>query len=136
MTILDKNKTIFSTLKIKVLLIFSLLLLLLPSVKIQGQKKETPCGTRILPEEVAMHKARVLPGHGDCTTINRINKTFQISLWICLDSLESEGISQEDIDGTIERLNRDFLPAGMQFQICQRQLMENFKWDSLVSYQR
>jgi hypothetical protein len=134
MTILDKNKTIFSTLKIKVLLIFSLLLLLLPSVKIQGQKKETPCGTRILPEEVAMHKARVLPGHGDCTTINRINKTFQISLWICLDSLESEGISQEDIDGTIERLNRDFLPAGMQFQICQRQLMENFKWDSLTVF--
>ncbi len=98
----------------------------------QAQKKETPCGTKLRASEIAAHKARILPGHGDCTTINKIDKTFQITLWICIDSLGSEGISANDIDGGMERLNRDFFPSGMKFEICQTNYMQNFQWDSLT----
>jgi hypothetical protein len=132
---LNINKTIFSTLKIKVLNVLVTFLWILLSLNSDAQRKDSPCGTRLRPEEIPMHRARVMPGHGDCTTINKVDKTFQISLWICLDSLGSQGIAQGDIDGTLERLNRDFLPAGMQFQICQTQLMENFKWDSLTVFE-
>jgi Pregnancy-associated plasma protein-A len=129
-----KYKTIFSPLTKKNLHLFIVFVLLFSTSSIFAQQKKERCGTRIEPQMMGILKSRVLPGHGDCTTINKIDKTFQISLWIAVNSQGATNISTADIDGALVRLNNDFLPSGMKFQYCKIENMENDRWDSLTVF--
>jgi hypothetical protein len=121
-------------LKIKRIQLYLTIGLLLFASILNAQGKKERCGTVIEPQMMGLHKSRVLPGHGDCTTINRIDKTFQISLWIAVNAQGATNISDADINGALTRLNNDFAPSGMKFQYCKQENMENDRWDSLTVF--
>ncbi len=72
------------------------------------------------------------PDQSSCTYINRVNRTLQISLHICLNSDGQPNVDQADIDDALERLNLDFKPCGLQFKYCLIQNMLDDRFDSLT----
>lgn len=117
----------------KLLKIILLQHLLLMTVVLFGQNKSHKCGT-VFPFGLEQRRAAMqVPLPTDqCGQINKVNKTFQISMHIAVNSLGIQNVDQADIDDAMEKLNNDFRPCGFQFQICTTQIMEDDRFDSLT----
>ena len=120
--------------KFKKIQLYLALVLSFFALNVHGQSKKQRCGTTVEPQIMGMQKSRQQSADGACTTINKIDKTFQISLWIAVNSQGATNISDEDINGALTRLNNDFAPSGMKFQYCKIENMENDRWDSLTVF--
>lgn len=113
--------------------IFFLQNLLLITAVLFGQNKIHKCGT-VFPFGLEQKRASVqVPLPTDqCAQINKVNKTFQISMHIAVNSLGIQNVDQAEIDDAMEKLNNDFRPCGFQFQVCKSQIMEDDRFDSLT----
>ncbi len=113
--------------------IFFLQNLLLITAVLFGQNKIHKCGT-VFPFGLEQKRAAVqVPLPTDqCAQINKVNKTFQISMHIAVNSLGIQNVDQAEIDDAMEKLNNDFRPCGFQFQVCKSQIMEDDRFDSLT----
>jgi Pregnancy-associated plasma protein-A len=111
---------------------YSLLtLLLFSAITVAAQQKVHWCGTVLRPEQKQAQLLRGIPGLSECHVINKIERTLQISLHIALNKSGSNGVDQADIDDAVVRLNQDFAPCGLQFQICEQEEMPDDRFDSL-----
>lgn len=113
--------------------IFFLQNLLLITAVLFGQNKIHKCGT-VFPFGLEQRRAAMqVPLPTDqCAQINKVNKTFQISMHIAVNSLGIQNVDQAEIDEAMEKLNNDFRPCGFQFQVCTTQIMEDDRFDSLT----
>jgi hypothetical protein len=60
-----------------------------------------------------------------------IDKKFSVVVHIVLDSLNKPGILEADIRANFDKLNADFAPICVSFEICDFDTVVNFKYNSL-----
>lgn len=110
------------------------LLVLVTQLSLAGlaQSKHKGCGTLLPNIQIMGLQAITVPEDPECTFINKVNRTLQISLHICLDSDGNPNIDMTIVDAALQRLNQDFAPSGLQFQYCTITYMENHELDDLT----
>jgi Pregnancy-associated plasma protein-A len=93
------------------------------------------CGTLCNASTNAVKANKIAsPWPSDCNHINKISKKLQVNIHIAQDLEGNTGISQSDINGGLLRLNQEFAPAGIQFEICKQHIMEDDRFDTLFIY--
>lgn len=97
-----------------------------------AQKIHSACGTQFPQSQVMGLQAITVNEDPHCTFINKVNRTLQISLHICLNSEGFAGIDMPTINEALARLNQDFAPSGLQFEYCVIDYMENHEHDGLT----
>jgi len=70
-----------------------------------------------------------MPGYFGCTYINRVERTLSVAVHIAEDSLGFTGYDLADLADAINKLNNDFEPIGISFEVCEINNMENFQFD-------
>lgn len=110
------------------------LILILTQLFIVGlaQHHNSSCGTKIPMSQIMGLQAITVPEDPECTFINKVNRTLQISLHICLNGNGGMGIMDADIQNALQRLNSDFSPCGLQFEYCTTTIMPNHEFDTLA----
>ena len=70
-----------------------------------------------------------MPGYFGCEVINKTDRTLPITVHIAEDSLGGTGYFFGDLDEAIDKLNIDFEPIGLSFEVCDIRIMENFQFN-------
>jgi hypothetical protein len=120
--------------------ILSLGILVISPGNIKGQASESDapvatfskCGTVITPAQVA--KEQISPGTPSLTYAPSycFGKTLSITVHVVLDSLGNANVTTGDILSSVAVLNQYFAPICMQFQVCQFNYIENYKYDRFL----
>jgi hypothetical protein len=97
-----------------------------------AQHHKTSCGTQIPEAHVMGLQNITMPDDPECTAIEQVNRTLQISLHICHNWYGLTGVTQATIDNALNNLNEDFAPCGLQFAICAIIEMPNYEFDTLT----
>ena len=87
------------------------------------------CGTEV-PRDYREAQQKFMPGYFGCNYINQTNRTISITVHIAEDSLGATGYSLANLDAAIDKLNVDFSPIGVSFEVCEVRNMENFQFDN------
>ncbi len=72
---------------------------------------------------------KFMPGYFGCTYINRVERTLSVTVHIAEDSLGATGYDLADLTDAINKLNNDFEPIGISFEVCEINNMENFQFN-------
>jgi hypothetical protein len=86
------------------------------------------CGTKIKPVNREAQKS-FIPGYFGCDVINSKDRTLQITVHICRDTLGSDNYDEDLLEPTIANLNELWQPIGIDFKICDIRYMDNFQFD-------
>lgn len=70
-----------------------------------------------------------MPGYFGCNYINKTSRTLAIAIHVAEDSLGATNYNLAELDPLIAKLNLDFSPIGVAFEVCQVNIMENFQFD-------
>ncbi len=73
-----------------------------------------------------------MPGYFGCESINKINRTLQITVHIARDSLGGTGYAAASLNAPLAYLNQVWAPIGIRFEICDIRYMDNFQFNEFV----
>lgn len=73
----------------------------------------------------------VLSSEARNTPLPCLNKKFSIVAHLVKDSTGKTNITEAAINGAIQRLNTDFAPICVSFEVCEYKTIENYQYDEL-----
>ncbi|HEX2935993.1 MAG TPA: M43 family zinc metalloprotease [Bacteroidales bacterium] len=89
------------------------------------------CGTTVLANQIQLESTLSIPALTPTQGLPKVNRNLSVAFYVVLDSLKRAGVTTNQIDDAIARLNTEFSPIGLQFHICSVNYVENYQFDNI-----
>ncbi|NEN23057.1 hypothetical protein G3O08_06035 [Cryomorpha ignava] len=89
------------------------------------------CGT-VIPHDYLESQKRAMPGYFGCEQINRVNRKISVLFQVIRDSVGGTGVTDANLEQSINRLNEIWAPTGISFEFCERRNLDNHQFNEFV----
>jgi len=90
------------------------------------------CGTTVPHAYLESENNRAMPGYFGCEQINRVNRKLSVLFQVIKDTLGGTGVTDAQLQASLERLNEVWAPTAISFEFCERRDLDNHQFNNFV----